>query len=134
MLYLRKAVWPLRELTSTLQREETPLIRDGVRTYIRDVHDHSVQVIDTVETLREVLSSLHDFYLSNLSLKMNEVMKVLTIVGTIFLPLSFLAGVYGMNFDHLPELHWRYGYALFWLVCLIVGGGMLVYFRRKKWL
>ena len=134
MLYLRKAVWPLRELTSSLQREETPLIHDSVRTYIRDVHDHSVQVIDTVETLREVLSSLHDFYISSLSLKMNEVMKVLTIVGTIFLPLSFLAGVYGMNFANIPELHWRFGYEVFWLICLIVGGGMLLYFWRKKWL
>ncbi len=134
MLYLRKAVWPLRELMGSLQREETPLVHDGVRTYIRDVHDHSVQVIDTVETLREVLSSLHDFYLSSLSLKMNEVMKVLTIVGTIFLPLSFLAGVYGMNFANIPELHWRFGYEVFWLICLVVGGGMLFYFRRKKWL
>ncbi|CAN5822202.1 magnesium/cobalt transporter CorA [soil metagenome] len=134
MLYLRKAVWPLRELMSSLQREETPLIRDSVRTYVRDVYDHSVQVIDTVETLREVLSSLHDFYLSSLSLKMNEVMKVLTIVGTIFLPLSFLAGVYGMNFEYMPELHFRYAYPLFWLFSLVIGGGMLLYFWRKKWL
>ena len=134
MLYLRKAVWPLRELTSSLQRKETPLIHDSVRTYIRDVYDHSIQVIDTVETLREVLSSLHDFYLSSLSVKLNEVMKVLTIVGTIFLPLSFLAGVYGMNFEVFPELHFRYAYPLFWLVAVTIGGGMLLYFWRKKWL
>ena len=134
LLYMRKAVWPLRELISSLQRDETPLISETVRTYIRDVYDHAVQVIDTVETLRDVLSGLHDFYLSSLSFKMNEVMKVLTIVGTIFIPLSFLAGVFGMNFDTMPELHWRYGYALFWLVTLLAAGGMLWYFRRRKWL
>ena len=134
MLYLRKAVWPLRELISSLLRDESPLISETVRTFMRDVYDHAIQVIDTVETLRDVLSGLHDFYLSSLSFKMNEVMKVLTIVGTIFIPLGFLAGIFGMNFDRMPELHWRYGYAMFWLFVLFLAGGMLWYFRCKKWL
>jgi len=134
MLYLRKAVWPLRELISSLLREDSSLMGETVRTFIRDVYDHAIQVIDTVETLRDVLSGLHDFYLSSLSFKMNEVMKVLTIVGTIFIPLGFLAGIFGMNFERMPELHWRYGYAFFWLLALSLAGGMLWYFRKKKWL
>lgn len=134
MLYMRKAVWPLRELISSLLRDESPLISETVRTFTRDIYDHAIQVIDTVETLRDVLSGLHDFYLSSLSFKMNEVMQVLTIVGTIFIPLGFLAGIFGMNFDYMPELHLRYGYALFWLLALSLVGGMLWYFRRKKWL
>jgi magnesium transporter len=134
MLFLRKSVWPLREMLSSLIREESPLISSSVLTYLRDVYDHCVQIIDTVEILREVLSGLHDFYLSSLSHKMNEVMKVLTIVGTIFIPLSFFAGVYGMNFAHMPELAWRWAYPVFWLFILTAAGAMLVYFRQRKWL
>lgn len=134
ILFLRRSVWPLREVLSSLQREESNLICAQVDTYIRDAYDHAVQIIDTVETLRELLAGLHDFYLSSLSFKMNEIMKVLTIVGTIFIPLSFLVGVYGMNFDRMPELHYRYGYPLLWLFMVLVVGGMLGYFRRKKWL
>ena len=133
-LFLRRSVWPLREIMSSLQREETPLFTPPVLTFLRDLYDHSVQVIDTAETLREILASLHDTYLSSLSFKMNEVMKVLTIVGTIFIPLSFLVGVYGMNFDHMPELHIRWAYPVLWLFMISLVVGMLVYFRRRGWL
>ena len=133
-LFLRRSVWPLREITSSLQREETPLFTPAVLTFVRDLHDHSVQVIDTAETLREILASLHDTYLSSLSFKMNEVMKVLTIVGTIFIPLSFLVGVYGMNFEYMPELHVWWAYPLLWLFMVSLVAGMLVYFRRRGWL
>ncbi len=105
-----------------------------VVTFLRDAYDHSIQVIDTVETFREVLSGLHDFYLTSLSFKMNEVMKVLTIIATIFIPLGFLAGVYGMNFDVMPELHLRWGYPALWLFMLTLVAAMLVLFRRRRWL
>ena len=133
-LFFRRSVWPLREIMSSLQREETPLFTPEVLTFVRDLYDHSVQVIDTAETLREILASLHDTYLSSLSFKMNEVMKVLTIVGTIFIPLSFLVGVYGMNFDTMPELHVWWAYPLLWLFMISLVVGMLVYFRRRDWL
>ena len=133
-LFMRKAVWPLREIIGSMTREESSFFSASVLTFLRDLHDHSVQIIDTVETLREILSSLHDAYMSSLSLKMNEVMKVLTIVGTIFIPLSFLVGVYGMNFDLMPELHIKWAYPALWVVMLSSVGGMLVYFRRKRWL
>ncbi len=133
-LFLRRAVWPLRELISALQREESSLISGGVLTFMRDVYDHSVQIIEIVETLREMISGLHDAYLSTLSFRMNEIMKVLTIIATIFIPLSFLVGVYGMNFDVMPELHFRWGYPLLWLFMLSAVMAMLLYFRRKRWL
>ena len=133
-LHLRRSVWPLREIMGALQREETPLLTPAVLTFVRDLYDHSVQVIDTAETLREILGSLHDTYLSSLSFKMNEVMKVLTIVGTIFIPLSFLVGVYGMNFDYMPELHVWWAYPLLWLFMVSLVAGMFAYFRRRDWL
>jgi len=134
LLLMRKAVWPVRELLATLRREESPLIGNAVLTFLNDVHDHCIQVIDTVETLREMLSGLHDLYLSSLSQRMNEVMKVLTVIATIFIPLSFLVGVYGMNFDHLPELHLSWGYPGLWLVMTAIAAGMLNFFRRRRWL
>jgi magnesium transporter len=134
LLFLRKSIWPLRELTGTMQREESPVLSAVVVTFLRDVHDHSIQVIDTVETFREMLSGLHDFYLTSLSFKMNEVMKVLTIIATIFIPLGFLVGVYGMNFDVMPELHLRWGYPALWLIMLGVVTTMLLYFKRRRWL
>ncbi len=133
-LLVRKAVWPLREMMSALQREEGELMTREVLTFLRDAHDHAVQVIDTVETLREMLTSLHDIYLSALSYRMNDIMKVLTIISTIFIPLSFLVGVYGMNFDHMPELHVAWAYPALWGLMLAVGGGMLLVFRRIRWL
>lgn len=140
LVNIRKAVWPLREVVGGLDRTETALIHDYTKVYLRDLYEHTIQVIDTVETYREMVSGLLDVYLSSVSNRMNEVMKVLTIIATIFIPLGFLAGVYGMNFDtstspfNLPELGMRYGYPLFWLVVLTVGGGLYWFFRRKHWL
>ena len=134
MLYLRKSVWPLREVLSGLQRGDSPLVQKDTWIYLRDVYDHTIQVIDTVETYRDMLSGMLDIYLSSLSIRLNEVMKVLTIIATIFMPLTFIAGVYGMNFHYMPELGWRWGYPLVLLVMAVIAGGMLVYFRRKKWI
>ncbi len=133
MLYLRKIAWPLREVISNLQKSESRLIDDRTRIYFRDVYDHVIQIIDTIETFRDMLSGLLDVYLSSISNRMNEVMKVLTVIATIFIPLTFIAGVYGMNFKYMPELEWHWGYPIFWAVMLGIGGGMLYYFRRRKW-
>jgi len=140
LIYMRKPIWPLREVVGNLDRMESPLIHDFTSAYLRDLYEHTVQVIDTVETFRDMVSGLHDLYLSNVSNRMNEVMKVLTIIATVFIPLSFLAGVYGMNFDtsaspfNLPELGMRYGYPMFWGIALLVGGGLFWFFRRRGWI
>ena len=124
-MFLRKSVWPLREVLSWLQREETELIKEETQIYIRDVYDHAIQVIDTVETYREMISGMLDTYLSSVSNRMNEVMKVLTII----------AGVYGMNFMNFPELRWMWIYPWgFWGIILIIGGLMVLFFKRKKWI
>ena len=134
MAFLRRSIWPLREAVSGLQRTESPLIEEAVAPYLRDVYDHTIQVIETIEALRDAVSSTLDIYLSSLSNKMNEVMKVLTIIATIFIPLTFIAGVYGMNFKFMPELEWHWGYPVVGLVMLILGVLMLLGFKRKKWL
>ncbi|MDO9694356.1 MAG: magnesium/cobalt transporter CorA [Candidatus Latescibacteria bacterium] len=134
MILLRKSVWPLREVLAGLERTESGLLRTETRVFIRDVYDHAIQVIDVVESFRDMLSGLQDLYLSSISNKTNEVMKVLTIIGTIFIPVTFLAGVYGMNFQYFPELAWKWSYPTFWAISLIVGGVMLNFFRRRKWL
>lgn len=134
MIFLRKSVWPLREVVNSLEKNDSPLIKEHTRTYLRDLYDHTIHVIDTVETLRDILSGMHDLYLSSISNKMNEIMKFLTIIGTIFIPLTFIAGIYGMNFDFMPELRWRWGYLLVLSVMLSVGVLMLFYFKKKKWL
>ncbi len=140
LVVIRRAVWPLREVAGGIERLETPLIQASTRAYLRDLYEHTIQVIDTVETYRDMVSGLLDIYLSSVSNRMNEVMKVLTIIATIFIPLGFLAGVYGMNFDtsvspfNLPELGLPYGYPMFWLAVLLVGGGLFWFFRRKRWL
>ena len=134
MILLRKAVWPLREVISALQRGESPLVQEATGFFLRDVYDHTIQIIDTVETFRDLLAGMLDIYLSSISNRMNEIMKVLTIIATIFIPLTFLAGVWGMNFDHMPELRLRWGYALAWALMLGLAIGMLALFRRKKWL
>jgi len=134
LLFMRKSIWPLREVLGNLQRDESELVKDSTRPYLRDVYDHTIQIIDTVETFRDMLSGLMDLYMSSISNRMNEVMKVLTIIATIFMPLSFVAGLYGMNFLFMPELQWRYGYFAVLGVMLVIGGGMLLFFRRKKWL
>jgi magnesium transporter len=134
MIFIRKSVWPLREVISGLERAESPLIREQTKVYLRDIYDHTIQVIDTVETYRDMLSGMMDIYLSSISNRMNEVMKVLTIIATIFIPMTFLAGVYGMNFKYMPELEWRISYPIFWLVIVVTAVVMLVFFKRKKWL
>jgi magnesium transporter len=134
MIILRKAVWPTREVVSGLERADTPLIGHEIAHFLRDVYDHTIQVVDAVESFRDMLSGYQDLYLSSLSNKMNEVMKVLTIAATIFVPLTFVAGVYGMNFEYMPELHWKWSYLVFWIVILILAGGMLRFFRRRDWL
>ena len=134
MIFLRKSVWPLRETISALERSESPLIQESTGIYLKDIYDHAIQVLDTVETYRDMLSGMIDIYLSSLSNRMNQVMKVLTVIATIFMPMTFLAGVYGMNFKHFPELEWRWAYPLFWTVNLAIAVVMLILFKRKKWL
>lgn len=134
MIFLRKAVWPLREVLSTIERGESPLIQENTMLYFRDVYDHTIQVIDIIETFRDTLSGMVEIYLSSVSNKMNEVMKVLTIIATIFIPLTFIVGVYGMNFENLPELKWQYGYFFLWGIMLAIALGMLWFFRRKRWI
>jgi magnesium transporter len=134
MIVLRKALWPLREAISSLQRSDSPLINESSVVYFKDVFDHIIAIIDTVDTYRDMLAGMLDIYLSSTSVKLNEVMKVLTIIATIFMPLTFLAGVYGMNFRYMPELAWHWGYFAIWAVMLIIAILMLIFFRRKKWL
>jgi len=134
MIYLRKSVWPLREVINGLLREESKLIKKGTHIYLRDLYDHTIQVIDTIETYRDMISGMLDIYMSSVSNKMNEVMKVLTIFAAIFIPLTFIAGVYGMNFQNMPELNWQWGYFVVLLIMLVVGVLLIFYFRRKKWL
>jgi magnesium transporter len=132
VLHLRKSVWPLREVVAGLQREKD-LVRETTSVYLRDLYDHTIQVIDAVETHRDTISGMLDIYLSSVSNRMNEVMKVLTIISTIFIPLTFLAGVYGMNFRHMPELDQPWAYPALWVVMIGIAAGMLHQFRRKNW-
>lgn len=134
VLFLRKSVWPLRETVNKLEKSESSLIMDSTLPYLRDLYDHTIQVIDRVETSRDLLTGMLDLYISSISNKMNQVMKVLTIIATIFIPMTFLVGIYGMNFEYMPELTWRYGYFAVLGIMLIIGTGMLLWFRRKKWL
>jgi magnesium transporter len=140
LLRLRKTTWPLREMVGALGRGESALMREGTRVWLRDVYDHCVQIIDIVETFREMSTSLADLYQSGVANRMNEIMKVLTIIATIFIPLTFIVGVYGMNFRPeagplaMPELSWRWGYPAVWLVMLGMAGWMLVLFKRRRWL
>lgn len=134
MLSFRKSVWPLREVINGLVKGEPKLIKEDINVYLRDVYDHTIQVMDTIESFREMLSAMLDIYLSSVGNKMNEVMKVLTIIATIFIPMTFMAGVYGMNFKYMPELAWRWSYPLFWLLIIIILLIMIALFRRRKWL
>ena len=131
---LRKSVWPLREVISSMDRSEATLIRKATRLYLRDVYDHTIQIIDTIESLREMVSSMLDIYLSSVSNRMNEIMKVLTIFAAIFIPLTFSAGIYGMNFANMPELGWRWGYPAVLISMAVVAAALLYYFKRKNWL
>ena len=132
--FLRKSIWPMREVANNLIRTENSLITRNTRVFLKDVHDHAFQVMETVEALRDMASGMLDLYLTTTSNKMNEVMKVLTIFAAIFIPLTFIAGVYGMNFEHMPELHHRLAYPIWWAVTITVGLGLLLYFKWKKWL
>jgi magnesium transporter len=134
MIFLRKSIWPLREVVNVLERGESSLIKESTLIYLRDVYDHTIQIMDTVESYRDMLSGMLDVYLSSISNRMNEVMKVLTIFAAIFIPLTFVAGIYGMNFGFMPELGWHWGYFGVLLVMAIVAAVMLVYFKRKRWL
>ena len=133
MVFLRKNLWPLRELVGGLEKAESQLVGDALKPYLRDVYEHTIQVIDNVELLRDTLSGLLDTYVTMVSNRMNEVMKVLTVIATIFIPLTFIAGIYGMNFEYMPELKCRLGYAAVWGVMICVGIGMAIFFKRKKW-
>lgn len=134
MLYLHKSVWPLREVVNSLSRSETPLVNESVNIYIRDLYDHVIQVMDTTETLRDILSSMLDMYLSSVSNKMNEIMKVLTIISTVFIPLSFIVGLYGMNLSNMPEYNWPWMYPVVWVIMISIATLMLIFFKKKKWL
>ena len=134
MIFFRKQVWPLREVLNSFIKDPSELIQETTHIFLRDVYDHTIQVIDTIESLRDVLSGLSDLYLSTVSNRMNEVMKVLTIIATIFIPLTFIAGIYGMNFEFMPELKWRWSYPMLWILLIAIFIAMLVWFKRKKWL
>ncbi len=139
MVMMRKSVWPLREVISGLQREDVPFIGESIRFFLKDLYDHTIQVIDTVETFRDVISGMLDIYLSSISNRMNEIMKVLTIFAALFIPLTFIAGLYGMNFNpaaspyNMPELSWYYGYPMALGMMVAVAVGMLYFFKRKGW-
>ena len=134
LILMRKSIWPLREVAGKLVRAEAPLFEVSTLVFVRDVYDHAVQVIDTVESLRDIVAGMHDIYLSGLSNRMNEIMKVLTIIATIFIPLTFVAGIYGMNFHYMPELEWRWGYFTALGVMILIAAIMIALFRRKRWL
>lgn len=134
MIYLRRQIWPMREILSRLEKGASPFIRESTGMYLKDIYDHTIQVMDSIESFRDILAGLLDIYLSTISNKMNEVMKVLTIIATLFIPITFVAGVYGMNFKYMPELDWRWGYFAVWLIMIAVAVIMLFFFRKKRWL
>jgi magnesium transporter len=134
MIFLRNQIWPLRGVVAGLARGESPLIHESTLIYLRDVYDHTIRAVETMEKFRDMLSGMIDIYLSMTSHKTNEVMKALTIIATVFMPLTFITGIYGMNFKYMPELEWHWGYPVILFVMVVTGISMLVYFRRKKWL
>jgi magnesium transporter len=134
LIFLRKSVWPLREVISFLEKGESPLVLKSTNIYLRDVYGHTIQVMDTVETLRDIISGILEIYLSSINTKMNEIMKMLTIIATIFIPLTFITGIYGMNFQYMPEIKWYWGYPVVLSIMVAIGIGMLIYFKRKKWM
>ena len=134
MINVRRNMSPVREMLSAMLRSESLLINEHTFLYIRDVSDHSVRVIESIESYRDILSGLLEIYISSISNKMNEVMKVLTVFASIFIPLTFLTGIYGMNFDHMPELHWKWAYPALWVAFISIPAVLLFYFKKKKWL
>ena len=134
MIRVRKSIAPLREAISRFSKSDSPLIEENTVTYIRDLYDHTIQIMDSVDNFRDVLNGLQDLYISEISFRMNQVMQVLTIITTIFVPLSFLAGLYGMNFDNIPELHFKHGYFILLGVMFLVAVGLLLGFKKRNWL
>lgn len=140
LLFLRKSAWPMREVINGMEREDSLLVQDETKPYLRDCYDHTIQIMDMIETYRDMVSGMLDIYLSSVSNKINQVMKVLTIIATIFMPLTFIVGIYGMNFNpekspwNMPELNWPWGYPAVLILMAAIGIIMLIYFRRKKWL
>lgn len=134
LLFLHNAIWPLREAINAMAKHDSPLVRETTAPYLRDLYDHLIHVIDSVDIYREMISSMLDLYLSSVSNRLNSVMKVLTIIATIFMPLTFIVGVYGMNFKYMPERDWEYGYLFVWVLMLGITGFMLYWFKRKKWM
>ena len=134
LISFRKSVLPLREAINNLQKEDNVFITKNTTRYMKDVYEHLIQLSDTIETNRDMLANIMDLYLSGVSNKMNKTMQVLTIIATIFIPLTFIAGIYGMNFDNMPELHWKYGYLGVWIIMIVTIVIMINYFRKKDWL
>jgi magnesium transporter len=134
LIVLRKAAWPMREVINKFMHLESKIVKTSTQVYLRDVYDHTIQTIDMIEGMRDVLSGMLDIYLSSINIRTNDIMKVLTIVSTIFVPLTFITGIYGMNFDYMPELHWHFGYPVVLSVMVLIAIGMLFFFRHKKWL
>jgi len=134
LIFLRKSVWPLREVISFLEKAESPLMLESTNIYLLDVYGHTIQVMDTVETLRDIISGILEIYLSSINTKMNEIMKMLTIIATIFIPLTFITGIYGMNFQNMPEIKWFWGYPVILLGMLIIGIVMVIFFKKRKWM
>ena len=134
MIFVRRGVTPLRDMLAELLRSETPLIQEHTKVYLRDVYDHAIRVTEAMESYRDLIAGMLDIYLSSVSNKLNETMKVLTVFATIFIPLTFITGIYGMNFEYMPELKWRWAYPTLWVTFFVVAGGLLYYFRKKRWL
>lgn len=134
MLFIRKAIWPLREIINGVSRGDSALFHQDTLVYIRDVYDHIIQIMDTIEMYRDMVTGMFDIYISSVSYKLNEVMKMLTIIATIFIPLTFIVGLYGMNFKYMPELEWEWGYPAVLVLMLFISISMIVYFRKKKWI
>jgi magnesium transporter len=133
MIFIRRSIWPLREVIGDLERRGSMFIQESTSLYLRDIYDHIIHVIDTTETFRDIIAGMIDIYLSSVSNKMNEIMKVLTIIATIFIPLTWIVGIYGMNFDYMPELRTKLGYPIVMAIMVVIGVLMLLYFKRKKW-
>ncbi len=134
LIFLRRSVSPLRELLAAIQRSESPLINDKTRRYFGDIYDHAIRIIEAIESYRDLIAGMLDIYLSSVSNKMNETMKILTVFASIFIPLTFIAGVYGMNFEYMPELKWKWSYPVLWVFFISISAFLLRYFKRKKWL
>ncbi len=133
LIYLHKALYPLRDALSKMIKDETKFIDEDNLKYYSDIYDHVIHLIDSLDTYRDLTSSLVDIYINTQNTKLNEVIRLLTIISTIFIPLTFLVGVYGMNFEHFPELHWKYGYLYIWILMIVIAGGMVGFFKYKKW-